>query len=301
MDTHSVDLKMQQSARQMAISELSSRSGMPVSTIKYYIREGILPKPFKTGETRGYYTIKHLDRLKLIEKIQKESQLPIQKIREITTIIDSGEERQKREEQGNALDQEDVILQAATALFREKGYEATTIADIVNAAGIGRSTFYRNFENKKVLFIASIRRITLKEGVPEGLDEISKEDGFVLFDRSADAYFRQGDLWWDMIRRLRAAAINDADEFGEILEEAMQLKINQFRKRIRESVRQGFMREVNPTLLAVMILGVQEACSEYVAKGLFRESPKTIFEQVKDILLQGIRKKEPEHESEILS
>jgi len=284
-------------AGQMVISELASRSGLPVSTIKYYIREGLLPKPIKTGETKGYYTVKHLDRLKLIQKIQKESRLPLQKIKEITLIIDFGEEREKRNQQGNASEQEDQILEAATALFREKGYEATTIADIVSAACIGRSTFYRNFENKKDLFIACIRRVILQEGVPEGLEEMKEKDGFTLFDMSANAYFQEGDLWRDMVRRLRAAAINDPDEFEETLEEAMQLKINQFHKRIRKSVRQGFMREVNPTLLAVMILGVQEACSEYISKGMFREDPKTIFEQVKDVLLHGIQQKEKEQES----
>lgn len=283
---------MDQAKTQMAISELSSRSGVPVSTIKFYLREGLLPKPVKTGETRAYYTLRHVDRLKLIEKLKKDSNLPLQKIKEITRMIDTGEERERRDSEKYASKHRAGIIRAAIPLFQKKGYEAATIAQIVEAARIGRSTFYKNFQNKKELFADCIQQIILREGVPDDVEEMNESDAFTVFDKSAEAYFRKGTLWRDMIRRLRAAAINDPEEFEEILEEAMQLKINLFRKRIKISIQEGFMRELNPTLLSVMVLGVQEFCSEYISKGLFREPPKVIFEQVKDILLHGILEKE---------
>lgn len=274
----------------MKISELSARSGVPVSTIKFYIRKRLLPKPVKTGETQGYYTRKHFDRLLLVQKIQREGSMPLDRIREITQLIDSSEEREKRESEQEATRQKTGIVQAATALFRGKGYEAVTIADIVDAARIGRSTFYRNFRNKKDLFIECIREIIRSEGIPEDVGQVGPADGFALFDKSAEAYFRESPLWRDMIRMLRAAAVNDPAEFEQTLEEALQLKIEVFKKRIKTSVQQGFMREVNPALLAVILLGIQDYCSEYMAKGQFDETPERIFEGVKDILLHGIRK-----------
>jgi AcrR family transcriptional regulator len=282
---------MAQTEPKMKISELSARSGIPVSTIKFYIRKGLLPKPTKTGETQGFYTPKHLDRLKLIQKIQKEGNMPLDKIREITEMIDSSEEREKRDNEEGASRQKSEIVRTAITLFRGKGYEAVTIADIVDAARIGRSTFYKNFRNKKDLFIECIRDITHSEGIPEDVTEANQTNGFALFDRSAEAYFKESPLWSDMIKMLRAAAINDPAEFEETLEEALQLKIEVFRKRIRTSVQQGFMREVDPTLLAVMLLGIQDSCSEYLAKGQLDETPERIFEGVKDILLHGIRKR----------
>ena len=275
----------------MKISELSARSGITVSTIKFYIRKRLLPKPMKTGETQGFYTLKHLERLKLIPKIQKESNMPLDKIREITEMIESSEEREKRGNEQGALRQKAEIVQTAITLFRGKGYEAVTIADIVDAAGIGRSTFYKNFRNKKDLFIECIRDITQSEGIPDDGKEVNETDGFALFDRSAEAYFKESPLWRDMIKMLRAAAINDPAEFEETLEEALQLKIDVFRKRIRTSMQQGFMREVDPTLLAVMLLGIQDYCSEYIAKGQLEETPEEILEGVKDILLHGIRRR----------
>ena len=277
----------------MKISELSARSEVPVSTIKFYIRKELLPKPTKTAGTQGFYTAKHLDRLKLIQKIQKEGNMSLEKIREITGMIDASEEREKRENKQGASNQGAEIVQAATALFREKGYEAVTIADIVDAARIGRSTFYKNFGNKKDLFIECIREIIHGEGIPEVVPDIPETDGFRFFDRSAEAYFRESPVWRDMIKMLRAAAINDPAEFEKTLEEALQLKVEVFQKRIQTSVEQGFMREVNPELLAVMLLGIQDYCSEYISKGQFDEPPERILEGVKDILLYGIRKKGP--------
>ncbi len=277
----------------MKISELSARSEVPVSTIKFYIRKELLPKPTKTAGTQGFYTAKHLDRLKLIQKIQKEGNMSLEKIREITGMIDASEEREKRENKQGASNQGAEIVQAATALFREKGYEAVTIADIVDAARIGRSTFYKNFGNKKDLFIECIREIIHGEGIPEVVPDIPETDGFRFFDRSAEAYFRESPVWRDMIKMLRAAAINDPAEFEKTLEEALQLKVEVFQKRIQTSVEQGFMREVNRELLAVMLLGIQDYCSEYLSKGQFDEPPARILEGVKDILLYGIRKKGP--------
>ncbi len=274
----------------MTISELSSRAGVPVSTIKFYIREGLIPRPVKTGETRAFYTGQHLDRLELVQKIRKEGTMTLQQIRGITELIDSWEKREPRRDGDKGTDQRAAIIRAATTRFREKGYEAVTIADIVDAARIGRSTFYKQFRNKKELFIECIREIILREGVPEDRSQRPEQDGLALFDRSAEAYFREGTLWQDMIRRLRAAAINNPEEFEGILEDAMQLKINRFKKRVQKSMQDGFMRPVNPTLLAVMILGIQETCSEYVSRGLFRETPKSLFEQIKDILLHGTLK-----------
>lgn len=288
---------MAQSDREMTISELSSRAGLSVSTIKFYIRRELLPKPIKTGKTRGVYNRRHLYRLQLIQKIRKEGNLGLEKIRAITSVMDAWEEDERRERKPASSEQEEVILDAATALFRAKGYEGVTIADIVEGAGIGRSTFYKHFRDKKGLFIACLRRIILREGIPEPGTEGEETDLFTAFDKSAQSYFRDSPLWRDMIKRLRAAAINDPEEFEGMLEEALGLKIDRFERRIRKTVEQGFLRAVNPKLLAVMLLGIQDSCAEYISRGQFDESPDRLFEEVKDIILYGVLQKRESSES----
>lgn len=72
----------------MSISELSDHSDIPVSTIKFYIRKDLLPGPVKTGRTRGYYTLRHLNRLKVIQKCKKDGNMALDRIREIVQVID---------------------------------------------------------------------------------------------------------------------------------------------------------------------------------------------------------------------
>ncbi|HEY5837059.1 MerR family transcriptional regulator [Streptomyces sp.] len=53
----------------MRISELSRRSGVSVATIKYYIREGLLPGGRPTGITQAEYDEDHVRRLRLVRAL----------------------------------------------------------------------------------------------------------------------------------------------------------------------------------------------------------------------------------------
>lgn len=56
-----------------------------------------------------------------------------------------------------AFDPED-ILDRATALFWRKGYEATSVADLVEALGINRGSLYGTFKDKHALFLSALER-----------------------------------------------------------------------------------------------------------------------------------------------
>jgi DNA-binding transcriptional MerR regulator len=53
----------------MLMSELSAKSGVPVSTIKYYLREGLLPEGVRTSATRATYGDVHLHRLRVVRAL----------------------------------------------------------------------------------------------------------------------------------------------------------------------------------------------------------------------------------------
>ncbi len=50
------------------------------------------------------------------------------------------------------------MLQAATKVFVEKGYEATSIQDLVEAMGINRASLYDTFGDKEALFLLILDR-----------------------------------------------------------------------------------------------------------------------------------------------
>lgn len=53
----------------MRISELSTRAGVPVATIKFYLREGLLHEGVRTSATQATYDDTHLQRLRIIRAL----------------------------------------------------------------------------------------------------------------------------------------------------------------------------------------------------------------------------------------
>src|SRR3954451_8944355 len=51
--------------------------------------------------------------------------------------------------------QRERLFAATVAIVAEKGYEATTVADLVELSGVSRSAFYRHFEDKKECFLTA--------------------------------------------------------------------------------------------------------------------------------------------------
>ncbi|PSK95581.1 transcriptional regulator [Murinocardiopsis flavida] len=75
----------------MRISELSRRSGVSVATIKYYLREGLVPKGEATGATQARYGEAHLHRLRLIRALVEVGDAPLAKVHAITAALDSAD------------------------------------------------------------------------------------------------------------------------------------------------------------------------------------------------------------------
>ncbi|GAA4048281.1 MerR family transcriptional regulator [Nonomuraea soli] len=72
----------------MRMSELSSRSGLAIATIKYYLREGLLPQGRPLAATRADYDESHLRRLRLIRALLEVGRLPIASIKQIISAVD---------------------------------------------------------------------------------------------------------------------------------------------------------------------------------------------------------------------
>ncbi|MFC0672632.1 MerR family transcriptional regulator [Brachybacterium hainanense] len=72
----------------MKISELSSASAVSVGTIKYYLREGLLPAGERTSRTTAEYGEEHLGRLRLIRALLEEGGLGIDGVRRVVAALD---------------------------------------------------------------------------------------------------------------------------------------------------------------------------------------------------------------------
>jgi DNA-binding transcriptional MerR regulator len=91
----------------LRIGELAEASGVPVPTIKHYLREGLLPEPLKTSRNMAYYPPELVDRIRLIKQLQEERFMPL---RAIKAVLDEDPERARA-----MLELEDRILERALA------------------------------------------------------------------------------------------------------------------------------------------------------------------------------------------
>jgi AcrR family transcriptional regulator len=81
----------------------------------------------------------------------------------------------------SAADRKEELVDCAEALFFAKGYEATTVADILARARLSKGAFYHHFESKEDLLDALTERITAAM-IAAGQD--------VLEDKTLDALTR---------------------------------------------------------------------------------------------------------------
>ncbi len=73
----------------MRMAELSAAAGIPVATIKYYMREGILPAGEHSGPNQASYGDSHVRRLRLIRGLIDVGGLSVAATRRVIDAIDS--------------------------------------------------------------------------------------------------------------------------------------------------------------------------------------------------------------------
>jgi DNA-binding transcriptional MerR regulator len=70
------------------MSELVARSGVPLPTVKFYLREGLLPAGESTGRNQASYDDGHVQRLRMIRALVDVGGLSITSIREVLRAVD---------------------------------------------------------------------------------------------------------------------------------------------------------------------------------------------------------------------
>ncbi len=75
----------------MRIAELSRRTGVPVPTIKYYLREGLLPPGERTSPNQARYDESHVHRVRLVRALVEVGGLSIAATRDVVELMHTGD------------------------------------------------------------------------------------------------------------------------------------------------------------------------------------------------------------------
>ncbi|MFQ5487964.1 MAG: TetR/AcrR family transcriptional regulator [Gammaproteobacteria bacterium] len=134
-------------------------------------------------------------------------------------------------------------LEAAMELFWRKGYEATSLQDLLAAMGLSKSSFYQTFKSKHALFQASIRhyRRMLDQDLTRQMEVAGSGKAFLqnlfqhLVVETRDADARKGCL-----------LMNTASEFAQndpriaaVVAQGIESLRDIFETAIRQSQEQG--------------------------------------------------------------
>lgn len=73
----------------MRISALSARTEVPIGTIKFYLREGLLAPGRQTSRTTAEYDESHVERIRLVRALTDAGGLGIAAVRRIVEVLDA--------------------------------------------------------------------------------------------------------------------------------------------------------------------------------------------------------------------
>ncbi|MBC7230764.1 MAG: TetR/AcrR family transcriptional regulator [Actinobacteria bacterium] len=153
------------------------------------------------------------------------------------------------------------ILDAALEVFAEKGYNGTTVAEIISRAGIGHGTFWLYFHNKEDLL-----RYLLQEMVDEfeAFDWYRRGDASMISMRSLQEVeeiiraVMEIFARYSTIHPLIVRAAMDSEEFWEALEDLNQPFVRIVEMKLREHLEKGLCGDLDPEVTARIIVNMLE-------------------------------------------
>ena len=95
--------------------ELAEAAGVPVATVRHYLREGLLPEGRKTSRNMAYYPPEFVERIRMIKQLQEERFMPLRVIRDLLNGEGSDPDRLRA-----MIELEDRILDRALVSERER-------------------------------------------------------------------------------------------------------------------------------------------------------------------------------------
>ena len=249
--------RLQQLPKHMKISELSECSKTPSATIRYYIKEGLLPEPIRTSMTMAYYTNEHLKGLQNIEALKKKGLSLIGIKEKINT--DAPRASHKKEKPTDIIynSKRDEIVKVSVNLFRQKGYDATSIDEIIKKTGIGKGTFYQHFKNKELLFFECTDNVFYDIGME--VPHIRKEKDVMKRLQKRAFFFGQSyQHMTDMLNLVRGASIKENPKFQEKLDAVIKNLILPIQNELEIAISEKKIRLKDSMLIAHLLMGAEE-------------------------------------------
>ncbi|WCO65260.1 TetR/AcrR family transcriptional regulator [Iamia majanohamensis] len=151
------------------------------------------------------------------------------------------------------------IIEVATRLFAERGYHPTSVADVVDAVGVGKGVFYWYFPSKEAL-LAEILREGQKGRRRHQRDAIADVDDPV---EQMERGIRSGMEWMaahrEVMTLIRFAATEE--RFAPGIRKGEAVAARDAAEPLARAIAEGRVPEADPDLLARAVVGVTQHLS----------------------------------------
>lgn len=244
------------------IRDLEELSGVPRTTIHYYLRQGLLPRPQKTSASRSLYTQEHVKILREIAGLKREGM----------SIAEIEGELQHRVGQANEVTVDlaaqeyermhNRILAVAAQEFAARGYKNTHVTAIMRHLGITATLFYSHFASKRRL-------------LAECVSVVMQWSLAYADERVADLEDPAERLLWDVFSH------SHVFELGTSAVALIRLEGLQSDPELRRSLEEGVAgtvaRILKELLVSASLAGTRAFPEELIALSLFGAYEQTVF------------------------
>ncbi len=181
------------------------------------------------------------------------------------------------------------LIDAATALFAERGFEATSVQDVVTAAGVTKGAMYHYFTSKDDLLYEIYHRLLTLQAAH--LEEFLAANGPAderLHAAAVDVVETSADHFDAFVVYLRSAHLLDVER-----QRVVRTERRRYHDRFRLLVEQGqtaqvFRRDVSPDLAVHAFFGAAHAIPTW----FHADGPLSLADiagQLADLLLAALR------------
>ncbi len=266
---------MDKARKWFRIAELERLSGTSRRTIHFYLQEGLLHPPVKTGKTMAYYDEAHLQKLTYIRGTKRQG-LPLFAIREKIAEMDRDgdfapgrqggsadvsrvpDRRKKLPQKERGRKTRERILEVGCDLFRQYGYKGTKISDITRELNIGKGTFYFYFSDKKELLLECVPRI-FEELFSRGWVKIRQEKDVVKrLEMRAETVLPSLQEFCAILHLSKEALDEDDPKLKQLGKQAYLSIRKPLEMDIEKAVEQGVFRPVDARIAGTVMIGIME-------------------------------------------
>jgi DNA-binding transcriptional MerR regulator len=131
-------------SKSMKIGGVAKAAGVSVSTIHYYVQEGLLTPPVKTSRNMAYYEPQVVEEIKLIQELQTKKYLPLSAIKLILKAKREGQDINHISDMKAFMEE---IFQPAE---NEASYKSVSLSELTAAAALPESTI-KELEKKGII------------------------------------------------------------------------------------------------------------------------------------------------------